>query len=118
MFKVVSTSTSSVKKAKNDDSIDRDYTCDLLDLALLQERDHLIIKAQSIGKEKEYRRKRSLKFRAKMRDWREKVFNDAFHRKDRMKNLNKQIAARRRQRDGKGKFNLEEFEQMKEAQPE
>lgn len=54
------------------------------------------------------RRKRSLKFRAKMRAWRTSVFGDPFHKKDRtMKNENKVIAAKRRKRDDTGKFNFE-----------
>ena len=58
--------------------------------------------------EADYRRKRSLKFRAKMRAWRSKVFNDPFHKKNRtIKNENKVIAAKRRKRDDTGKFNYE-----------
>jgi hypothetical protein len=56
----------------------------------------------------EYRRKRSLKFREKMRLWRAKNFNDAFHKVDRnQKNANKVNAALRRKRDETGKFNFE-----------
>lgn len=55
-----------------------------------------------------YRRKRSLLFRAKMRQYRTRVFGDAFHKQDRtFKSINKVLAAKRRQRDGKGKFNIE-----------
>ena len=44
-----------------------------------------------------------------MRAHRAKVFNDPFYKKDRSaKNLNKVIAAKRRKRDGTGKFNFEE----------
>ena len=49
-----------------------------------------------------------MKFRAKMRAQRSRVFNDPFHKKDRNhKNPNKVIAAKRRQRDDSGKFNFE-----------
>ena len=55
-----------------------------------------------------YSRKRSLKFREKMRKWRTQTFGDAFHKQDRsVKSLNKQLAAKRRKRDDTGKFNLE-----------
>lgn len=51
---------------------------------------------------------RSLKFRSKMRKLRIRIFGDAFHKQDRsIKSINKVLAAKRRQRDGKGKFNLE-----------
>ena len=56
----------------------------------------------------DYRRKRSLKFRAKQREWRKRVFQAPFHRKDRSKNMNKVSAAKRRKRDRTGKFNLED----------
>ena len=65
-------------------------------LAITQKRDDLIIEGQEYEDEKDYRRKRSLKFRAKMRDWRKKVFKDPFHRKVRKKNKNKILAAKRR----------------------
>lgn len=57
-----------------------------------------------------YRKKRSLKFREKMRSVRKKIFNDPFHKKDRsLKNANKVNAAKRRLRDETGKFNFEKF---------
>lgn len=44
-----------------------------------------------------------------MRARREKIFNDPFYKKDRSaKNLNKVNAAKRRKRDGTGKFEEEE----------
>ena len=56
----------------------------------------------------DYRRRRSLKFRFKMRELRDKLFGNPFHKKDReAKNENKVIAAKRRRRDGTGKFNFE-----------
>jgi len=77
-------------------------------LALAQHRDDIIIKNRLFDKIKnDPRRKRSLKFRAKQREWRIAIFNDAFHRKDRSKNLNKVTAALRRKRDETGKFNYE-----------
>ena len=58
--------------------------------------------------ELDYRRKRSLKFRAKQRKQRALTFGDAFHKQDRsVKSLNKVLAAKRRKRDYQGKFNLE-----------
>ena len=42
----------------------------------------------------DYRRKRSLKFRAKQRKQRAQIFGDAFHKQDRsVKSLNKVLAA-------------------------
>ena len=81
----------------------------MMDLALKQQRDGNIIKAKRIDDELDYRRKRSLKFREKRQAWRQKVFNDPFHKLDRsQKNLNKAVAAKRRKRDIHGKFNFEE----------
>ena len=58
--------------------------------------------------EVDYRRKCSLKFRLKQRKQRAKLFGDAFHKQDRsVKSLNKVLAAKRRKRDDRGKFNLE-----------
>ena len=49
-----------------------------------------------------------MKFRAKMRAQRSRIFNDPFYKKDRNhKNPNKVVAAKRRQRDDSGKFNFE-----------
>ena len=56
----------------------------------------------------DYRRRRSLKFREKMRARRAKLFDDPFYKRDRtLKNANKVEAAKRRKRDGTGKFNFE-----------
>ena len=81
----------------------------LLDLKLVQMRDEKILTdAKFMSETVDYRRKRSLKFRAKMRAQRSRIFNDPFHKKDRNhKNPNKVIAAKRRQRDDSGKFNFE-----------
>jgi hypothetical protein len=79
----------------------------LMELALAQLRDDVMIEGKSFEGEN-YRRKRSLKFRVKMRVKRSKVFGDSFHKQDReYKNANKVIAALRRKRDDAGKFNLE-----------
>lgn len=84
---------------------------ELVTLALRQKRDSAIIEGNKIDSEKSYRRKRSLKFREKMRAWRTKVFKDPLYRVDRsVKNANKVIAAKRRKRDTFGKFNFEEEE--------
>lgn len=72
-------------------------------------RDDTLIQDKLIEGESSYRRRRSLKFREKQRSRRQKLFNDPFHKKDRnLKNANKVNAAKRRQRDGTGKFNFEE----------
>ena len=87
-------------------------------LALRQKRDSAIIEGNQIDSEKSYRRKRSLKFREKMRAWRKKVFKDPLYRVDRsIKNANKVIAAKRRKRDTFGKFNFEEEEVEVEPKP-
>lgn len=81
----------------------------LVDLAVKQRWDDNIIKAQLIEGEVDYRRKRSLKFREKRQAWRQKIFDDPFHKLDRsQKNVNKAVAAKRRKRDIHGKFNFEE----------
>lgn len=85
---------------------------ELVTLALKQKKDSAIIEGKLIDSEKSYRRKRSLKFREKMRAWRTKVFKDPLYRVDRsIKNANKVIAAKRRKRDTFGKFNYEEEEE-------
>ena len=87
---------------------------ELVTLALKQKKDSAIIEGKLIDSEKSYRRKRSLKFREKMRAWRTKVFKDPLYRVDRsIKNANKVIAAKRRKRDTFGKFNFEEEEEVK-----
>ena len=84
---------------------------ELVTLALRQKRDSAIIETEQIDQESSYRRKRSLKFREKMRAWRLKVFKDPLYRTDRtIKNANKVVAAKRRKRDNTGKFNFEEHE--------
>ena len=91
---------------------------ELVTLALRQKRDSAIIEGNQIDSEKSYRRKRSLKFREKMRAWRTKVFKDPLYRVDRsVKNANKVIAAKRRKRDTFGKFNFEEEEVEVEPKP-
>ena len=91
---------------------------ELVTLALRQKRDSAIIEGNQIDSEKSYRRKRSLKFREKMRAWRTKVFKDPLYRVDRsIKNANKVIAAKRRKRDTFGKFNFEEEEVKVEPKP-
>lgn len=91
---------------------------ELVTLALRQKRDSAIIEGNQIDSEKSYRRKRSLKFREKMRAWRTKVFKDPLYRVDRsIKNANKVIAAKRRKRDTFGKFNFEEEEVEVEPKP-
>lgn len=91
---------------------------ELVTLALRQKRDSAIIEGNLIDSEKSYRRKRSLKFREKMRAWRTKVFKDPLYRVDRsIKNANKVIAAKRRKRDTFGKFNFEEEEVKVEPKP-
>lgn len=91
---------------------------ELVTLALRQKRDSAIIEGNQIDSEKSYRRKRSLKFREKMRAWRKKVFKDPLYRVDRsIKNANKVIAAKRRKRDTFGKFNFEEEEVEVEPKP-
>ena len=88
---------------------DNDNLQDLTKLYLSQKRDDLLIKGNCFNeKNLDYRRKRSLKFRAKQRAWRTLLFQNPFHRKDRSKNLNKQVAAKRRKRDDTGKFNIEQ----------
>ena len=87
---------------------------ELVTLALKQKKDSAIIEGKLIDSEQSYRRKRSLKFREKMRAWRTKVFKDPLYRVDRsIKNANKVIAAKRRKRDTFGKFNFEEEEEVK-----
>jgi len=77
-------------------------------VVLAQMHDDAVIKHNLIDKEDEYRRRRSLKYREKMRARRLKLFNDPFFKLDRsFKNSNKVNAAKRRQRDGTGKFNFE-----------
>ena len=77
-------------------------------LSLAQLRDEIIIEGQRFEEVDDQRRKRSLKFRAKQRAMRAKMFNDPFYKQDRsQKNLNKVVAAKRRKRDGTGKFNFE-----------
>ena len=91
---------------------------ELVTLALRQKRDSAIIEGNQIDSEKSYRRKRSLKFREKMRAWRTKVFKAPLYRVDRsIKNANKVIAAKRRKRDTFGKFNFEEEEVEVEPKP-
>jgi len=80
----------------------------MVDLALRQRLDDCLIEANLIEGEAKYRRRRSLKFRQKMRARRQKLFKDRLHRPDRtVKNENKIVAAKRRKRDDLGKFNLE-----------
>ena len=80
---------------------------DLSDLAVAQYIDDCIIE-NGLKVRSNYRRERSLMFRTKMRKQRVKIYGDAFHKMDRtVKSINKVLAAKRRQRDGKGKFNLE-----------
>ena len=94
------------KKRKADENL----THDLSQLALAKQIDDRIIEMgiDDDVLELDYRRKRSLKFRAKQRKQRAETFGDAFHKQDRsFKSLNKVLAAKRRKRDGQGKFNLE-----------
>ena len=75
---------------------------------MAQHRDNLVIEGGQIEQQAEYRRRRSLKFRAKMRAHRAKLFSDPFHKKDRScKNEKKIEAAKRRRRNSLGKFNFE-----------
>ena len=47
---------------------------------------------------------------------RTKIFNDPFYKQDRShKNLNKVVAAKRRKRDGTGKFNFEEADNLQKV---
>ena len=83
----------------------------MVKLALAQMRDDAIIEGKCYERvcKNDYRRLRSLKFRAKMRDKRSQLYNDPFFKKDRnIKNLNKVNAAKNRKRDDTGKFNFEE----------
>ena len=94
------------KKRKADENL----THDLSQLALAKQIDDRIIEMgiDDDVLELDYRRKRSLKFRAKQRKQRAETFGDAFHKQDRsFKSLNKVLAAKRRKRDDQGKFNLE-----------
>ena len=68
------------------------------------------------SQEADYRRKRSLKFRAKMRQWRQATFANAFFKPDRtVKSELKVLAAKRRKRDDGGKFNFEAKKKSKEV---
>ena len=90
---------------------------ELQDQAFRQAYDDRVIEAGLYEEERDARRKRSLKFRAKMRARRLNLFKDAFHKPDRtLKNLNKAAAALRRRRDGTGKFNFEERQVSSVAQ--
>ena len=76
-----------------------------------QLRDDVIISNNYVEEVSSDRRKRSLKFRAKMRRIREIHYGDCFFKKDRsLKNVNKALAARRRRRDKTGKFDYQESE--------
>ena len=84
---------------------DADQIC----MMLAQKRDDALIESNLIEEEEDFRRRRSLKFRKKMRDRRSKLYDDPFYKPDRsIKNSNKVAAAKRRKRDGAGKFNFEE----------
>ena len=86
-------------------SADADQIC----IILAQKRDDAMIESNLVEEEEDFRRRRSLKFRKKMRDRRSKLFDDPFFRPDRsVKNSNKVAAAKRRKRDDAGKFNFEE----------
>ena len=76
----------------------------------------MIIEGKRFEEVDDQRRKRSLKFRAKQRAMRAKIFNDPFYKQDRsQKNMNKVVAAKRRKRDDTGKFNFEPNLQQSET---
>ena len=75
-------------------------------LAISQERDDFIISTKLFERDfaESYRRIRSLRFRAKMRECRDRIFSDPFHKQSREKNIKKVLAAKRRKRDEAGLF--------------